>query len=118
MIGWACLADGDGTKAGMSRLPIPKWIRRRRLAPGGTAGRGTESSTARGWYLFRAGSRGTISSTLGSEVRAFFWATGASITGARTLLRLTTRSTCGEGFTPRLAYSTSTIRATTVTGDR
>src|SRR6266576_4167886 len=47
MVGWARLAGGGGTRAGMSHLPIRKWIRQRTLAWAAKASRGIENSTAR-----------------------------------------------------------------------
>ena len=59
MVGWARLAGAGGTRAGMSHLPIRKWIRQRKLAWAAKASRGIENSTARDWYLFRTASRET-----------------------------------------------------------
>src|SRR5258705_8237566 len=118
MIGWACLADGDGTRAGMNPMRIPKWTRQRRSAQAQTASRGIESSTAPVWYLFRTAFRVTTRNTLRSAAPVFFLAMGVSTTAARISSRRTTHSTCGGGFILRFDFSTLTIPATTGTGER
>src|SRR5439155_4827194 len=89
MVGWARLAGGGGTRAGMSRLPIRKWIRQWKLAWAAKASRGIENSTTRDWYLFRTASRETTRNISPSGVPAVY--------SARTQYK--TRSTSSRIFT-------------------
>src|SRR6267143_769276 len=118
MIGWACLAVGDGTRAGMNRSPTPKWMRRQKLELAAVASGGAGNLTARVWYSLQMASRGITRNTLRSVAKAFFWAMAVSITGARILSRPITRCTCGAGFIRRSDCNTLTIQGTTGTGDQ